>query len=73
MDIVKKIGETIYKFLKWVVDTILTNRFVQICIVVMLLNLFPGNLFKHTKFGIFINGTDNTYHNNYNKKQIRDN
>lgn len=73
MDIVKKIGETIYKFLKWVVDTILTNRFVQICIVVMLLNLFPGNLFKHTKFGIFINGTDNTYHNNYNKKEIRDN
>lgn len=73
MDIIKKIGETIYKFLKWVVDTILTNRFVQICIVVMLLNLFPGNLFKHTKFGIFINGTDNTYHNNYNKKQIRDN
>lgn len=73
MDIFKKIGEGIYKFLKWVIDTILTNRFVQICIVVMLLNLFPGNLFKHTKFGIFINGTDNTYHNNYSKKQIRDN
>lgn len=73
MDIIKKIGETIYKFLKWVVDTILTNRFVQICIVVILLNIFPGNLFKHTKFGIFINGTDNTYHNNYDKKQIRDN
>lgn len=73
MDIIKKTGETIYKFLKWVTDTILTNRFVQICIVVILLNIFPGNLFKHTKFGIFINGTDNTYHNNYNKKQIRDN
>lgn len=67
MDTIKKIGKAIYKFLKWVVDTILTNRFVQICIVVMLLNLFPGNLFKHTKFGIFINGTDNTYHNNYSK------
>lgn len=73
MDIIKKTGETIYKFLKWVIDTILTNRFVQICIVVILLNIFPGNLFKHTKFGIFINGTDNTYHNNYNKKEIRDN
>lgn len=68
MDTIKKIGKAIYKFLKWVVDTILTNRFVQICIVVMLLNLFPGNLFKHTKFGIFINGTDNTYHNNYREK-----
>ena len=73
MEILKKTGETIYKFLKWIIDTILTNRFVQICIVVMLLNLFPGNLFKHTKFGIFINGTDNTYHNNYDKKSIRDN
>lgn len=73
MDILKKLVETIYTFLKWVVDTILTNRFVQICTVVILLNIFPGNLFKHTKFGIFINGTDNTYHNNYNKKQIRDN
>lgn len=73
MDIFKKIGEGIYNFLKWIVDTILTNRFVQICIVVILLNIFPGNLFKHTKFGIFINGTDNTYHNNYDKKQIRDN
>ena len=73
MDIFKKIGEGIYTFLKWIVDTILTNRFVQICIVVILLNIFPGNLFKHTKFGIFINGTDNTYHNNYSKKDIRDN
>ena len=73
MDTIKKIGETIYKFLKWIVDTILTNRFVQICVVVILLNIFPGNLFKHTKFGIFINGTDNTYHNNYSKKDIRDN
>lgn len=73
MDIIKKTGETIYKFLKWVIDTILTNRFVQICVVVILLNIFPGNLFKHTKFGIFINGTDNTYHNNYSKKDIRDN
>lgn len=73
MEILKKTVEKIYTFLKWIVDTILTNRFVQICIVVMLLNLFPGNLFKHTKFGIFINGTDNTYHNNYDKKQIRDN
>lgn len=69
----KKLVETIYTFLKWVVDTILTNRFVQICIIVILLNIFPGNLFKHTKFGIFINGTDNTYHNNYDKKQIRNN
>lgn len=73
MDIFKKIGEGIYNLLKWIVDTILTNRFVQICIVVILLNIFPGNLFKHTKFGIFINGTDNTYHNNYDKRQIRDN
>lgn len=73
MEILKKTGETIYTFFKWVINTILTNRFVQICIVVMLLNLFPGNLFKHTKFGIFINGTDNTYHNNYDKKSIRDN
>ena len=73
MEILKKTGETIYKFLKWIIDTILTNRFVQICIVVILLNIFPGNLFKHTKFGIFINGTDNTYHNNYDKKQIKDN
>lgn len=72
METIKKIGEAIYKFLKWIVDTILTNRFVQICIVVMLLNIFPGNLFKHTKFGIFINGTDNTYHNNYGKENIRD-
>lgn len=73
MEILKKTGETIYTFIKWIINTILTNRFVQICIVVMLLNLFPGNLFKHTKFGIFINGTDNTYHNNYDKKSIRDN
>ena len=73
MDIFKKIGEGIYTFLKWIVDTILTNRFVQICIIVILLNWFPGNLFKHTKFGIFINGTDNTYHNNYDKKSIKDN
>ena len=28
--------------IKWIVDTILTNRFVQICIVVILLNIFPG-------------------------------
>ena len=73
MEILKKTGETIYTFIKWIINTILTNRFVQICIVVMLLNLFPGNLFKHTKFGIFINGTDNTYHNNYDKKSIKDN
>ena len=73
MEILKKTVETIYTFSKWIINTILTNRFVQICIVVMLLNLFPGNLFKHTKFGIFINGTDNTYHNNYDKKSIRDN
>ena len=73
MDIIKKTVEAIYMLSKWVINTILTNRFVQICIVVMLLNLFPGNLFKHTKFGIFINGTDNTYHNNYSKQDIRDN
>ena len=73
MDTIKKIGGAICKFLKWIVDTILSNRFVQICIVVILLNWFPGNLFKHTKFGIFINGTDNTYHNNYSKKDIKDN
>ena len=73
MDTIKKIGEAICKFLKWIVDTILTNRFVQICIVVILLNIFPGNLYKHKKFGIFINGTDNKYHNNYSKKDIRDN
>ena len=73
MEILKKTGETIYTFFKWIINTILTNKFVQICIVVMLLNLFPGNLFKHTKFGIFINGTDNTYHNNYDKKSIKDN
>lgn len=73
MDTIKKIGTAICKLIKWCVDTLLTNRFVQICVVVILLNIFPGNLFKHTKFGIFINGTDNTYHNNYNKKDIRDN
>lgn len=73
MDTIKKIGTSICKLIKWCVDTLLTNRFVQICVVVILLNIFPGNLFKHTKFGIFINGTDNTYHNNYNKKDIRDN
>lgn len=69
METLKNIMSAIWTFIKWIVDTILTNRFVQICIVVILLNLFPGYLFKHTKFGIFINGTDNTYHNNYNKKE----
>ena len=73
MDIFKKIGEKIWTFLKWIVDTILTNRFVQICIVVILLNIFPGNLFKHTKYGIFKNGTDNIYNKKYDKKSIRDN
>lgn len=73
MEIIKKIAGAIWNLLKWVVDTILTNRFVQICVVVILLNIFPGNLFKHTKFGIFINGTDNTYHNNYDKTQIKNN
>ena len=73
METLKNIMSAICTFMKWIVDTILNNRFVQICIVVMLLNLFPGNLFKHTKFGIFINGTDNTYHNNYDKKDKRDN
>lgn len=72
METLKNIMSAICTFIKWIADTILTNRFVQICIVVILLNLFPGHLFKHTKFGIFINGTDNTYHNNYDKNSIRD-
>lgn len=58
IDIIKKI-------VCGIANIILTNRFVQCLIVIMFLNWFPGNLFKHTKFGIFINGTDNTYHNNY--------
>lgn len=73
METLKNIMSAICTFIKWIVDTILNNRFVQICIILIILNIFPGNLFKHTKFGIFINGTDNTYHNNYGKKQIRDN
>lgn len=73
MEMLKKICKAIYKFLKWVVDTILSNRFVQICIILIILNIFPGNLFKHTKFGIFINGTDNVSHNNYTQKDIKNN
>lgn len=73
METIKKIAGAIFNLLKWIVNTILTNRFIQICIAIMLLNIFPGNLFKHTKFGIFINGTDNTYHNNYGKESLEKN
>lgn len=70
MEILKKILVGILYVLKSILDVILTNKFVQICLVIVLLNLFPGYLFKHTKFGIFINGTDNTYHNNYKNERL---
>lgn len=54
-DILKAIGEIIGK----IIDLILEKTFLQIIIVLWALSHFHTDFFKYSKFGIFINGTDN--------------
>lgn len=64
MDIVKNVFLAIFNFIKTVVVYILTHPFPQILITIVFLSIFHSQLFKHSKFGVFINCSDNVVHDN---------
>lgn len=43
---------------------IITNPIFQLGLLILILNYFGTNLFKHTKIGIFHNYTENIVHDN---------
>ena len=54
-DLLKAIGEIIGK----IINLILEKTFLQIIIVLWFFSHFHTDFFKYSKFGVFINGTDN--------------
>lgn len=64
MDIVKNVFLAIFNFIKTVVVYSLTHPFPQILIVIVFLSIFRPQLFKHSKFGVFVKCTDNVVHDN---------
>lgn len=64
MESLKKIFFSIVNAIKSVVLFILDHTFFQILIILFFLYMFQTQLFKHSKFGVFINCSDNTIHDN---------
>lgn len=54
----------IMRFVWKVILYIITNPIFQLGLLIMFLNYFGANLFKHTKIGIFHNYTENIVHDN---------
>lgn len=59
VDILKKIIIAIWNFLGRVVNLFLEKTFLQILVILYALSHFHTDFFKYSKFGVFINGTDN--------------
>lgn len=59
LDIIKKVIIGIWNFLGRVVNLFLEKTFLQILVILWALSHFHTDFFKYSKFGIFINGTDN--------------
>lgn len=70
MDIIELIGNAIkgiWHFLGKVINTFLEKTFLQILVLLWALSHFHSDFFKYSKFGVFINGTDNiTTHDHAN-------
>lgn len=65
LELVIKLIQGICKLLEKVVNLFLEKTFLQIIVVLWALSHFHSDFFKYSKFGIFINGTDNiTTHDN---------
>lgn len=63
----KKKENVFFKILRiiWkIILYLITNPVFQVGILLLLLNYFGMNLFKHTKVGIFHNYTENIVHDN---------
>jgi len=54
----------IMRFIWRVILYIITNPIFQLGLLIMFLNYFGANLFKHTKIGVFHNYTENIVHDN---------
>lgn len=54
----------IMRFVWKVILYIITNPIFQLGLLIMFLNYFGANLFKHTKIGVFHNYTENIVHDN---------
>lgn len=54
----------IMRFIWKVILYIITNPIFQLGLLIMFLNYFGANLFKHTKIGVFHNYTENIVHDN---------
>lgn len=59
LDIVKTVVKAIYNFIGKVINTILEKTFLQLLIILWAVSHFHSDFFKYSKFGVFINGTDN--------------
>lgn len=59
IDLIKKVIIAIWNFLGRVINLFLEKTFLQILVILWALSHFHTDFFKYSKFGIFINGTDN--------------
>ena len=59
IDLLVTIAKGIYNFIGKIINTILEKTFLQILILLWALSHFHSDFFKYSKFGVFINGTDN--------------
>lgn len=59
LDLIKKAIIGIWNFLGRVINLFLEKTFLQILVILWALSHFHTDFFKYSKFGIFINGTDN--------------
>lgn len=59
LDIIKTVVKAIYNFIGKVINTILEKTFLQLLIILWAVSHFHSDFFKYSKFGVFINGTDN--------------
>lgn len=59
LDAIKTVVKAIYNFIGKVINTILEKTFLQLLIILWAVSHFHSDFFKYSKFGVFINGTDN--------------
>lgn len=59
LDIIKTVVKAIYNFIGKVINTFLEKTFLQILVILWAVSHFHSDFFKYSKFGVFINGTDN--------------
>lgn len=64
METIKNIFLSIYNSIKAIITYIFTHTFTQILLVIIFLHFFKSQLFEHSKFGVFVNCTDNVVHDN---------